>query len=117
MEQQNSNFESATMLKKDAVLNVKIGAGYVNRIYKLINYLYKDVSDKDREQFEQEMLQAAQDKDFEKVYDADWKNSIITAAMLLGSIQIAASEQNQTYEQKIDINNENSVVDVFKGLI
>jgi hypothetical protein len=40
MQQENTNFETATMLKKDAVLTIKVGTGFVNRVYKLINYLY-----------------------------------------------------------------------------
>ena len=117
MSQETTKFETATMLKKDAILNIKIGAGYVNRVYKLINHLYENISEKDRLDFEKEMMDAAGKKDFERVYDKEWKNSIITAAMLLGCIQIAATEQKQTFEQPIDPNNVDSVVDAFKGLV
>lgn len=117
MSQEHTKFEKVTMLKKDAILNVKIGSSYVNRVYKLINHLYENISEKDRLDFEKEMMEAAEKKDFEKVYDKEWKNSIITAAMLLGCIQVAAAEQNQTFEQSIDVNNTDSVLDAFKGLI
>ena len=117
MQQENTNFETATMLKKDAVLTIKVGTGFVNRVYKLINYLYSDIPDDEKLAFEKEMMEAAEKQDFEKVYDKEWKNSIITTAMLLGSLQIAALDQKQTYDQKIDVNNQDSVMDVFKGLI
>ena len=83
------------MIKKDAVINIGIGTGFLQNLQQLLFYVAKDIS---TEQLEEYKKQAEAKQEFTE----DWMSHLTTISVLIKEIEKKAEEQNQTYDADLD---------------
>lgn len=96
MENQQEN-PLIKMVKKDAIVDVKIGAGMLQLIHQSIMLLTKDRTPEDLEKFKKEM-EAFNSSPLEVSFSEDWMSIIMTLSLLVKEIETKAVEQNLTTE-------------------
>ena len=87
------------MIKKDASIEIKIGAGFMQRIQKLLFYIASDLTAEQLDKFKLEAESFKEGSEFTE----DWMEHITTISVLLKELQDAAEQQGFAYEE--DINN------------
>lgn len=89
-----------TVIKKDAVVNVKMGTGYIRRLQEAMHFLVKD---KTAEQFEQYKKEAEALKDVQNPsFNEEWKNHVTTLGLLISTVEKAAVDQGLTRNASYD---------------
>lgn len=83
------------MIKKDAVINVGIGAGFLQNLQKLLFYIAADLT---QEQLDEYKRQAEAQQDFTE----DWMMHLTTISVLIREIEKLAEQQGQTYDADLD---------------
>ena len=91
--------EKIKMIKKEASIEIKVGAGFLQKIQKLLFFIAANVSEEEIEQYKKE-AENSQKPDFE--FTEDWMNHITTLSILLKEIETKAEEQGFVYEEDID---------------
>lgn len=94
--------EKIKMLRKDAVISIKIGTGFLKKIQEVL----MDVSaGHTQEEFEEMNNLINENKELTE----SWMESVYTLSVLIKTIEDAAIQQDLTYEEDIDniIPNEN----------
>lgn len=87
------------MIKKDASVEIKIGAGFMQKIQKLLLYVASDLTAEQLDKFKLEAESFKEGSEFSE----DWMEHITTISVLLKELEAAADKQGFTYEE--DINN------------
>jgi uncharacterized membrane protein len=87
--------EKIKMLRKDAVISIKIGTGFLKKIQEVL----MDVSaGHTEEEFEQMNNLINENKELTE----SWMESVYTLSVLIKTIEDSAIEQDLTYEEDID---------------
>lgn len=84
------------MIKKDAIMDIKIGTGFLQRLQKMLIYLSKDASEEDMRRYGE---MAKNNEEFTE----DWMEHLMTMTILLKEIETKAEEQGHTYEDDIPV--------------
>jgi len=87
--------EKIKMIKKDAIVDIKIGAGFISRLNEILMQL---TTDKNKEDLEKYRKEAEENKGFSE----PWMESATTVGILLREIQNEAEKQGMTYETTVD---------------
>lgn len=82
------------MIKKDAVINIGIGTGFLQNLQQLLFYVAKDIS---TEQLEEYKKQAEAKQEFTE----EWMTHLTTISVLIREIEKNAEEQGHTYDGDI----------------
>lgn len=80
------------MIKPDAIIDIKIGTGFLQKLQNLTIYLTKDLS---TEQLEAYKTEAEANKGFSE----DWMNHVTTMSVLLKELETNADTQGFSYEE------------------
>lgn len=87
------------MIKKDAIIDVKIGTGFIQKLQQLLMHIASEITPEQLEQYKQE---SANFKDISHEFSEPWMNSLITISILLRDIESEAIIQGKTYEGSIE---------------
>ena len=87
------------MIKKDAVVDIKIGAGFLQKIQKIMFYIAAGLTPEQVEQYKTEAENFKEGSEFSE----DWMDHLTTISILIKEVEARASEQGHIYEE--DINN------------
>jgi hypothetical protein len=79
------------MIKKDAVINIGIGTGFLQNLQKLLFYIAADLN---QEQLEEYKRQAEAREDFTE----DWMTHLTTISVLIRELEKGAEDQGHTYD-------------------
>ena len=82
------------VLKKDAIINVEIGTGFVEKLQQLYIYMIMNLKKEDLEKYQKLIAD-------QKAFDEDWMEHLTTVGVLLNEITNQAEKQGQTYEQDV----------------
>ncbi len=82
------------MIKKDAVINIGIGTGFLQNLQKLLFYVAADLT---QEQLDEYKRQAEAQQDFTE----DWMMHLTTISVLIRELEKCAEEQGHTYESEL----------------
>lgn len=83
------------MIKKDAVVDIKIGTAFISKLNEILIQL---TTDKNKEDLEKYKKEAEENKSFSE----PWMESVTTVGILLKEIQNEAEKQGMTYETTVD---------------
>jgi hypothetical protein len=83
------------MIKKDAVINIQIGTGFLQNLQKLLFYIAADLT---QEQLDEYKRQAEAQQDFTE----DWMTHITTISVLIREIEKSAEQQGHTYDTDLE---------------
>lgn len=86
------------MIKKDAAIEIKIGAPFLQKIQKLLVYVASTITPEQLEQYKKEAESFKSDSEFSE----DWMEHITTLSILLKEIETKAEEQGFTYDQDLN---------------
>lgn len=87
------------MIKKDAIIDVKIGTGFIQKLQQLLMHIASELTPEQLEQYKKE---TADFKDISHEFSEPWMNSLTTISILLRDIESEASIQGKTYEGSIE---------------
>jgi len=90
--------EKIKMIKKDAAVEIKIGAGFLQKIQKIMFYIAGQVTPEQVEQYKKEAENFKEDSEFSE----DWMDHITTISVLIKEIEKEAEKQGFIYEEDID---------------
>lgn len=86
------------MIKKDAIVDIKIGTGFLQKLQQLLISLTADLSPEQLELYKKESESLKNLDDFSE----PWMLSITTLSILLKEIESEAEKQGLTYEGSIE---------------
>jgi hypothetical protein len=86
------------MIKKDASVDIKIGAGFLQKIQKIMFYIASGVTPEQVEQYKAEAEKFTENSEFSE----EWMEHLNTISILIREIEAKATEQGFTYEEDID---------------
>lgn len=87
------------MIKKNAIIDVKIGTGFIQKLQQLLIQIASELTPEQLEQYKKE---TADFKDISHEFSEPWMNSLTTISILLRDIESEASIQGKTYEGSIE---------------
>ena len=88
------------MIKPEAVVDIKIGTGFLQQIQHLLIYLAKDLTPEQLAQYKKEA-------DEKIPFSEEWMTHITTISILLKEIELRAEEQGFGYEMDVPTEEEN----------
>lgn len=83
------------MIKKDAVINIKVGVGFLKKIQEALI----DISSSYTEEEMDNLKNLIENKE---ELPEPWMNTVYTLSLLIRSIEEEAINQNLTYEEDVD---------------
>jgi hypothetical protein len=86
------------MIKKDAVIDIKIGTGFFQKLQKLLLNVASDLTPEQLEKYRKEAVAAVSSDDFSE----DWMNNLTTISVLLKEIEVEAEKQGHTFESNLE---------------
>jgi len=86
--------ESIKMIKPEAIIEIKIGTGFLQQIQNLLIYLAKDLTPEQLNQYKKE----AEEK---TPFSEEWMNHVTTISTLLKELEIKADEQGFAYDMDV----------------
>ena len=88
------------MIKKDAVIQVGIGTGFLQQIQKVVLFLVKDIKQEQLEDYKKQAELKSKDNSYE--FTEEWMTAFTTLSILLRDIEQKADEQGHSYEADMD---------------
>jgi hypothetical protein len=90
--------DKVTMLKP-GILTINIGTGFMDRLQRLINYIGKDLTQEEIDEYSKLFKEGTpSDK-----YPKEWMTHIFNLTVLLKVVEDAAISQGLTFERDLDI--------------
>lgn len=86
--------DTIKMIKPDAIIDIKIGTGFLQQIQNLLMYLAKDLTPDQLAQYKKEA-------DEKIPFTEEWMTHITTISILLKEIEVKADEQGFAYDQEV----------------
>jgi len=86
------------VIKKDAVIDIKVGTGFLQKLQKVMMSIAANVTEEDIEKYKTE---AEKIKDGHQ-FTEDWMDNLTTMSILLKELETKAEEQGFTYDQNFD---------------
>ena len=91
--------DKVKMIKKDALINITIGAGMLQKLQKIMFGIAAEISPEQLEEYKKEMENFKQGDEFSE----PWMESLTTLSILITECEKEAEKQGFTFED--DINN------------
>jgi hypothetical protein len=86
------------MIKKDALINITIGAGMLQKLQKIMFGIAAELSPEQLEEYKKEMENFKQGDEFSE----PWMESLTTISILITECEKEAEKQGFTFEGNID---------------
>ena len=92
--------EKIRVIKPDAIVDIKIGTGFLQRIQHILIYMSKDLTPEQLEKYKKEAEENAE-------FSEEWMNHVTTLSTLLKEIENRADEQGFSYDMDVPILGDN----------
>lgn len=86
---------NVTMIKKDALINLQIGTGFLQKLQQVLVSLTEGRTEEELQNFKD--LAESKAPEFPEI----WMENIITVATIINEIEQSAIKQGQTYDQEM----------------
>lgn len=86
------------MIKKDAVIDLKIGTGFIQKLQKVLMHVASGLTPEQLEQYKKEASTITPGEEFSE----DWMETLTTISLVIREIENEAEKQGHTYEGSID---------------
>jgi len=83
------------VIKKDAIIDIKIGTGFLQKLQKLMIHIIADVTPEQLAEYKKEAENFKQDSEFSE----DWMEHLTTISVLVKEIEQQAETQGYTYDR------------------
>lgn len=88
--------DKVKMIKKDAIVQVGIGTGFLQQIQKVILFLAKDLKQEQLDDYKKQLEIKAKENDHQ--FTEEWMDALTTLSILLRDVEEKADEQGHSYE-------------------
>lgn len=104
MEEKEEKFDlpNAKIIKKDAVINLQVSTGMLQKIQQLAAYFVKDLTEEQITKYKEEFPNYKDISKGEKQFSEPWMYPVTTVRFLLEEIDAAAEKQGLTYEMNLE---------------
>jgi hypothetical protein len=92
---------TVTMMKKDAVINLQVGAGFLQKVQQVLTALASELTSEQLEDFKK-LVQEGKTE-----FPEEWMDHVFTLSAFVRNIEAEAIKQGATYEQ--DVNSINTL--------
>ena len=93
-----------TMIKKDAVVSIKVSAAFLQRVQKVMFSLIIDKSPEEIEQFKTEADKIKQEENYLPQFSEDWMDNLFTMTVLINEVESTIIKEGLTYEEEVPDN-------------
>ena len=83
------------MIKKDAIISIQIGTGFLQKLQKMLMFVTLDVTKEDLDLYTEITKEG-------KEFTEDWMEHLTTLSVLIKEIETKAEEQGHTYDANIE---------------
>lgn len=97
-----NNSTTLKLIRKDAVVNINIPAGLIEKLIEVLSYLLKDITPEQQQQYEKELPSFLEIFKKEKTFSEEWMYHVSIMSLLIEQIQREADSQGQTYEDTLE---------------
>lgn len=104
--------EQLTKIKKDAVIDAKIGSGMLKRLHEVLYYFSTNLNEETSQKYIDETKAIAENPSIK--YSEPWMGPLLTISLLITELEKKAIEQGHTYTEDIE---GKSAEDLLKDLI
>jgi hypothetical protein len=87
-----------TMIKKDAVIDIKVGAGFMGRLQQTFNFITKPLTKEDVEKYTEELKNITSEN---TEFSEPWMTALSCVTLLLKNLEEEAKKQGHTYVKEI----------------
>lgn len=94
-----------TMIKSDAVVNIKIGSGFLNRLQKVMFGIMMDKSPEEIEDFKKQSEDIKNQKEQNPDFTEDWMNHLFTLTVLINEVEQTIINEGMTFEKEMEDGN------------
>jgi len=88
--------DKVKMIKKDAIIQIGIGTGFLQQIQKVILFLVKDLKQEQLDEYKKQAELKSKDNTYE--FTEEWMVALTTLSVLLRDVEQKADEQGESYE-------------------
>lgn len=88
-----------TMMKKDAVVNIQVGSGFLQRVQQVLTKLISEQNPEELEEFKALVAEGKYE------FPEEWMNHVFTLSSFVSYIEMEAIKQGATYEQQLEDTN------------
>ena len=104
---ENTALPNVKLIKKDAIVTIKIGTVYIERLQEIMGYFSKMLTEEQIQKYESELQDVApyyyQKADpNEKRFSEDWMGPVTTLSFLFKEIERQADLQGMTFEANLE---------------
>lgn len=79
------------MIKSDAIMDIKISTGFMQKLQQVLMYIIKDLTEEDLKLYK-ELAETKQP------FTEEWMESLTVISVLLKELEVKAEEQGHTYD-------------------
>ncbi len=91
-----------TMIKKDAVVTIKVSAPFLQRLQKLMVAIALEKSPEEMQNFKEQADKIRTELNYTPEFTEDWMDDIFTLSILINEIESTLIKEGFTYDQEID---------------
>jgi len=88
--------DKVKMIKKDAIIQIGIGTGFLQQIQKVILFLVKDLKQEQLDEYKKQAELKSKDNTYE--FTEEWMVALTNLSFLLRDVEQKADEQGESYE-------------------
>ncbi len=107
---ENTGLPNVKLIKKDAIVTIRIGTVYIERLQEIMGYFSKNITEEQIEKYESELKDVTpyyyknSDKldPNEKRFSEDWMGPVTTLSFLFKEIERQADLQGMTFEANLE---------------
>lgn len=91
-----------TMIKKDAVVSIRISAAFLQRLQKLMVAIALERSPEEMQSFKEQAEKIRSEQNYAPQFTEDWMDDIFTLSILINEIEGTLIKEGFTYEQDVE---------------
>jgi len=92
---QNKNMSAVKMIKSDAIIDIKISTGFMQKLQQMLMFIIKDLTEEDLKLYK-ELAETKQ------AFTEDWMEPLTALSVLLKELELKAEEQGFVYENNVE---------------
>lgn len=101
------------LIKKDAIVNITIGAGMIEKLVEVLSYFVKNIPSEKIDDYHKQLEDYQKISNKEKEFSEDWMQPVTTLSILLQEVNKQADLQNQTIvEEDLETFLKNNIEDI-----
>ena len=106
-----------TKIKKDAVIDAKIGSGMLKRLHDVLFFLSSKLTEEDGQKYADEVKKLSENPTVDPnniQFSEPWMGPVLTISLLISELEKKAVEQGHTYSEAIEIPKEDDLSELLK---